>query len=92
MYLYKFYLDFGYGDISGLFLADQKEVDDIIDEYIYFGEVLGKHSQVEGFIRDKDITKIEIPSDVINILYNTFNKKTICGYNPIEYYVNNCND
>ena len=46
--LYRFYEDCGrIGDLRGLFVADdEKDVAPAIGKRAYFGEVLGKHSEV----------------------------------------------
>ena len=45
--LYRFECDFGrMGDLEGLFVANHEDIDSIIGKRIYFGEVLGKHSEI----------------------------------------------
>ena len=47
--IYQFHWDCGrMGDIAGLFVASKQDVQDAIGKEIYFGEVLGKHSEVYG--------------------------------------------
>lgn len=52
--LYKFYFDYGrMGGLSGLFAADDEEISALDGKRLYFGEALGKHSEVYGdFSRD----------------------------------------
>lgn len=82
--LYKFYWDCGrQGDLDGLFVATQEEVDNIIGKEVNFGEALGKHSEVYGTVDKDDITLITNSEEVIKI----FEEHNIsCGYNPLEYY------
>lgn len=83
--LFRFYWDCGRsGDIESVFVADQAEVDEIIGKYIYFGEVLGKHSEVRGTIEENDITVLTDDQDFIE----KAEKYGIssCGPNPLEYY------
>lgn len=85
--LFKFYWDCGrMGDLEGLFFAKQSDVDKLIGKEIYFGEVLGKHSEVYGNIEKEDITKINVTSDVVAELKKNFKHDTISGYNPLDYY------
>lgn len=57
--LWKFYWDCGrQGEVEGFFKATKKQVENIQGEEIYFGEILGKHSEVYGSVDDGDITLI----------------------------------
>ena len=58
MKLYSFNWDCGrMGDVDGLFVADEKEVAKVINlgTRIYFGEILGKHSEIDGTLDDDDL-------------------------------------
>ena len=45
---FDFHVDCGrMGDISATFVATQEEVDNLCNKTVYFGEILGKHSEVE---------------------------------------------
>lgn len=83
--LYQFYWECGrQGSLEGLFIADEQEVEKSIGQEVYFGEVLGKHSEVYGDLKEGDISEIEIPEDVVSILESKLGK-TISGYNPLVY-------
>lgn len=85
--LYKFHWDVGrMGQVEGLFIAESKDIDDLIGKEIYFGEILGKHSEVYGELRKEDIEIITSDQDVIESLGDSFGSKTISGYNPLDYY------
>lgn len=84
-YLWRFYWDcHRQGSVEGLFVATEKEVNDAIGKDVYFGEILGKHSDIYGTIEDGDITKIEVDSDVVNKLIPHLGV-TWSGYNPLSY-------
>lgn len=84
--LYKFYWDCGrMGYLDGLFVATQEEVDEAIGKEIYFGEVLGKHSDIYGILDEEDIEEISIGEDTISKIIEVTGS-TLSGYNPIEYY------
>lgn len=84
--LYKFYWDCGrMGDLEGLFIATQEQIDSIMGKDIYFGEVLGKHSEIYGTIDAGDITKIDFGNDAVLKLKDVFGKTTLSGYNPLDY-------
>lgn len=74
------------GKISGLFISNSSEIDRIIGEVIYFGEVLGKFSEIYGPLDQEDLTVVTEDQGVIDALERLFNSETLCGYNPIEYY------
>lgn len=89
-YLYKFYWDCAYGKLDGLFLADPDQVKKVIGKTIYFGDVLGKHSDVYGTLDDDSLTLI---SDNAELLFeDLFDDDTLCGYNPIEWWEENHED
>ena len=81
--LYKFHWDCGrQGDIDGLFVAEQDDIKAAIGKDIYFGEILGKHSEVYGTLDDGDLTEITTDPEVVGV-FEKF--KISCGYNPLNY-------
>jgi hypothetical protein len=55
--LYKFHWDCGrQGDLRGLFTAEANEVEGVIGKEVYFGKVLGKHSEIYGTVEPGEIT------------------------------------
>lgn len=79
IYLWKFYWDCGrQGEVEGLFKATKEEVDAAIGKEVYFGEILGKHSEVYGTLEDGEI---ELVSDDPLTVKNAFET----GYNPLDY-------
>jgi hypothetical protein len=86
MNLYKFYWDCGrMGDVEGLFAANQEDIDSAIGKEIYFGEILGKHSEIYGKLDAYDLTKLEVPEDVVALLVKELDGPNISGYNPLDY-------
>jgi hypothetical protein len=83
--LWKFKWEFGgQGYIEGLFIATKKEVDAVIGVEVYFGEVLGKHSEIYGTIDEEDIIESDASDATIEELEDMFGED-ICGYNPLSY-------
>lgn len=81
--LYKFHWDCGrMGDVSSVFIAESKDLESAIGKTVYFGEILGKHSEVYGTLDDEDIEVITEDKEVIYIVdrYGLEN-----GYNPLDY-------
>ncbi len=95
--LYKFRFDGRWGSLNGLFTADTNSVSKIMGEEVFFGEVLGKHSEVFGPIEECDITLVDATPGTIEELehtlgggnvYGTIYDGTYCslvGYNPFDY-------
>ena len=80
------------GVLEGLFLATEEQMREMIDSKveIYFGEVLGKHSEIYGEIEDNEITDLKASPHLIEELEKHFKEGnegtvTICGYNPFDY-------
>lgn len=82
--LYKFEWDCGrQGTLEGVFISTSEEINKIIGKEIYFGEVLGKHSEVFGTIEKEEIEELTDDQDFIDkfeILIGSI------GYNPLDYY------
>ena len=88
MQLIKFHFDAGrMGSLHGMFVLDgeslaewQKMVEN--KTTVYFGEVLGKHSEIYGPVEEADFTVVTEDEE--------FCKKFVeygcaSGYNPLEY-------
>ena len=83
--LFSFYADCGRnGSLEGLFIATQEEVDKAIGKYMYFGEVLGKHSEVEGNLEAHEITLVADDQEKIEWLESILGS-CVSGFNPLEY-------
>lgn len=82
--LYKFYWDCGrQGDVEGIFKAKKSFIESVIGNNVYFGEILGKHSDVYGTLGEEDL---EIISEDPIVVMNTHES----GYNPLEYMQFEC--
>ena len=83
--LFKLDVDCGRsGSLEGVFISTQEKVDYLIKSKIkvYFGEVLGKHSEIYGSIEPKEIIRITDDENVIKIV-SDFN---LCsGFDPFNY-------
>ena len=83
--IFKFNFSAGrMGDLDGVFIATKHQVDWLINckKEVYFGEVLGKHSEIYGSIDEGEITFITDNDEVIR-LFTEFDLQT--GYNPFSY-------
>jgi hypothetical protein len=81
--LYKFYWDCGrQGNLEGVFLATPEDIEYAIGKRIYFGEALGKHSEIFGTLERADITFVSDDPKVIKIIQDN----DLCiGWNPLDY-------
>jgi len=86
--LYRFQADFQrYGNLSGLFIADEITVQEAIGKELYFGEVLGKHSDIFLTLQEDNIEVVTDDQEFIakaktyGLAHN--------GYNPLYHL---CND
>lgn len=81
--LWNFHWDCGrQGCVDGLFVATDEEIDAAIGKSVYFGEILGKHSEVFGTLDRDDLQRLTEDSDFI-AKFKQF--KCESGYNPLEY-------
>ena len=81
--LYEFYEDFGRdGSLNGVFVAEDYEVEKLYGNEVYFGEILGKHSEIFCNITKENLKEID---DVDDLFVNTFDMyfPTGIGYNPL---------
>lgn len=85
--LYSFFWDCRrQGFLDGLFIAEEKDVERLIGRTVYFGEVLGKHSDVFGTIQREEIKELSDDQDFISKLQECVGRDdTISGYNPFDY-------
>lgn len=85
--IYEFYWDCGrMGEVSGTFIANKADVAKIIGKDIYFGEILGKHSEVSGRIDAEDIVLKTDDRGFISMFEEIMGEGWSTGINPLEYY------
>lgn len=88
--VYKLHFDCGrQGTLEGLFTAKKNHVKWLLESgaEVYFGKVLGKHSEVMGPIEEDDITLV---SDDLNTIKVIEENGLQNGYDPFDYSVSNC--
>ena len=84
MGLYRFHWDCGrQGNLEGVFEATETEVASLTDKEIWFGEVLGKHSDVGGVIENDDIDLLTSDQDFIDKAHEY--DLIPSGFNPFHY-------
>ena len=83
--IYKLHFDCRrMGVLLGIFVADKDEMNELIKsgKEIYFGEVLGKHSEISGPIEEGDLTLVTDDPAIVEIFVK-YDMET--GYNPFNY-------
>jgi len=73
------------GNLHGLFICTQEELDALEEKEVYFGEVLGKHSEIFGTLKKEDFRIISVEQDKIDWLEEIMHNKSISGFNPMDY-------
>lgn len=81
--IYKWFIDFGRsGELGGILVATEKELEKLCGRTIYLGEALGKHSDIYFELEKSDFTKI----DANDYIVRWFEKNVgHCGYNLFDY-------
>lgn len=83
--LVKFRWDCGrQGDLEGLFVCTEDERQSLIGKRVYFGEVLGKHSEIQGPIEEKELRILSDDQEKIDWLISVAGW-TVSGHNPLDY-------
>lgn len=81
--IYSFYWDCGRsGELTGLFIATEERMKEVMGRSLYFGEVLGKHSEVYGTLNEDDVELITTDEIAISIVEKY---KLTSGFNPLLY-------
>ena len=83
--LWKFEWDCGrQGYIDGIFIADDKDVANIVGKGAYFGGVLGTHTEISCIIDEGHIKELLDNQEVIKVLKEHVGDN-LGGYNPFDY-------
>jgi len=83
--VFKFNFECGrQGELEGIFISTQEKVDKLIESGIevYFGEVLGKHSEVYGAIDDGEIQFVSDSEEVVKVIEEY---GLTSGYDPFNH-------
>lgn len=71
------------GSVDGIFVASQEQIDELIGSRVYFGEVLGKHSEIYGTVTEDEVTLITDEQVAVDVIKKHMGGGT--GFNPLEY-------
>lgn len=83
--LVKFHWSCGrQGDVDGLFIVEKDVLEKGYGKRVYFGEILGKHSEIYGTLTREDITVKSEDQDFIAKVEELLGAD-LSGYNPFGY-------
>lgn len=74
------------GDLDGVFVTRQNDIDSAIGKEAHFGEVLGKHSNIECVLTEGMFKVLSEDQEFIAKLVDIAGVD-VCGFNPL-YYIN----
>lgn len=80
--LWRFRYSCRAGTLEGLFVATDAEVDKACKKSVYYGEVLGKHSEVEMTLKPEHFERLDVDMTAVAKLTAVLGK-TLCGRNPL---------
>ncbi len=81
--LWRFHWNVGrQGDVEGVFIATDEEIESNIGAAVYFGEILGKHSEVYGTLDRSDLEVISDDPKFVGLFQQHIGST---GYNPLDY-------
>jgi hypothetical protein len=82
--LYKLYIDVGrMGSLTGSFVREESDTKKLIGRTVYFGEILGKHSNIYETIEEGHITEVTDDQDFIEKA-EKYGLDSV-GVNPFDY-------
>lgn len=71
--------------VEGLFITTRKKLHAIYGKHAYFGEILGKHSEVYFDIEESMFKVKSVDQALITELEGIFGGQDVSGYNPLHY-------
>lgn len=71
------------GHVEGVFVATEEDVEKIMGQEIYFGEILGKHSEVCFDMDTSNLTMVSNSPEVVKVIEDHGLES---GYNPFAYW------
>jgi hypothetical protein len=73
------------GNLDGLFVTTSEELEKLYGKEVYFGEVLGKHSEIYADMKADQFTVKSDDPAFIDKLVEIIGSNTISGFNPFGY-------
>lgn len=85
--IFKFHANCGrMGDLEGVFISTKEKVDMLVSSevMVYFGEVLGKHSEIYGSLGADAFTFVTDNEETVKVISDN---DLTSGFNPFHYSV-----
>ena len=79
------------GSLNGLFICTPAERESVIGVNTHFGEVLGKHSDIDEVLEEKDLKILSEDQEKISWLLE-LTGSTVSGINPLDYHEDDDDD
>lgn len=73
------------GGLSGIFVCDKEELEAAYGKEAYFGEVLGKHSEIYTTVDPESISVLSDDQQFIEQFCRIVGDGTVSGFNPLDY-------
>lgn len=85
MKMYRYDQDYGrMGSLSGVFLADEKDLAWFMGAEVWADDVLGKHSEVPISFDESTVTEVEVSEQTVADLLRVLGKN-ISGTTPYDF-------
>ena len=72
------------GNVEGMFIASHATLDAAVGKKVYFGEILGKHSEVYGVLERDDVAVLTEDQEFL-VKMMEYVGSQVSGYNPLSY-------
>ena len=73
------------GDVSSTFICTKGDLDNSIGKNVYFGEILGKHSEIYGTLDLEDVNVVTEDQEFICKFEEIMGADWYSGHNPMHY-------
>ena len=85
----------GFDGVTETFVIPKSNIEEIkniiLDKHIYFGEIAGKHSDIEGTIQEQDINVEQDKNIIMEFMVNNVSKHR-ANYSFIDWLIDNSED
>lgn len=95
MKIYRFYWDAGkMGSLTGMFVVNargEEKLRQLVGRQVYFGEALGKHSEIYGKLEASDLREVPASEADVAVVVRIFELDlsngwaSLSGYCPLNY-------
>jgi hypothetical protein len=80
------------GSVSSIFVCTKEELESLYGREVYFGEILGKHSEIIVKLTKNNLTVLSDEQDFVDKFVSIMGNGTISGHNPLDYLEDEVDD